>query len=203
MSSTFWQRSGITPGKAALVGVLAVCLIGVVGYQIFSGAYGTRPSPPQQQNATQTKFEPKRRGETTSNVRTFSSLETEALPVEAWPKIPLDETLAHNPFATPEVLIPEAPKTDDDLIPFAQVNPQEADEHLPVDPEEIRTHRERVRAIRDLMTMGASMVMTNGDGSRVAVVNSRTIRIGDTIHGMRVTEITSEGVVLEAISTDQ
>lgn len=202
MSSNFWDRSGITPGKGALVGVLACVLAGIVGYQFLSGAYGNKPVVPRGQATTETKFEPKRRGEIAQRTSASTAPRTESLPVEDWPTVPLHETLAHNPFATPASLIPKVPISESELIPFAQVPPKEVDDLLPVDPDQLRAHRERVRAIRELMTTGASMVMTTGDGTRVAVVNGRTIRIGDTIHGMRVTAITSEGVVLEAVSAD-
>ncbi len=207
MTSNFWQRSGLTPGKAALIGVL-VCVLGaVVGYQVFSGSYGSSPAPVADSKAstetTATRFQPQRRGDARQMVsRSSEPAQTVDLPVESWPKIPLVETLAHNPFATPAALIPPPIAVEDDLIPFESPI-EELEVRIPVDPAKIEEHRARVRAIRELMTRGATMVLTGADGKRVAVVNGRTIGVDDTIHGMRVTDITSEGVVLEAISADQ
>jgi hypothetical protein len=210
MNPNFWQRTGLTPGKAVLIGGLGALLIGVFGYQFLTGAYGGAAPPAKtgQETAIEAESAPRRRGDvvaTTTTGFTAAASDSEISTAE-WPSYELAEILAHNPFTTPAVLTPApkvAAKGDEDLIPFSAAESQLETTTDEVDPEMLAEHRKRVQAIRALIDGGATMVMSAADGSRVAVVNGSTFRIGDTIHGMRVTAINSDGVVLETISDDQ
>lgn len=205
MTTNFWQRHGLTPAKALLIGMLSVVFVAVIAYQ-FRNQFGTSPRTDSDINAAvrpASDFQPERRGRGATATALSTELATEIRTRAAdWPSISLGETLAHNPFATPKSLVPPPPALEVNET-TTKADESGVNDQVAVDEDTRKLQQARAQAIRELMTHGASIVMTGTDGQRVAVVNGRSIHVGDTIHGMRVTDITSDGVVLEAHSVDQ
>lgn len=175
---------GATPGKLALMGVLAVVLFGVLIYQfggmLFGSGSGGTPSP-----AARTNTNPVR----PAIVETAAEPTVVDKPRPVWPRVSLSDALAHDPFAVSSalaVLLGPEPEAEQP----ASVALNEA--------EQLRAARLR-ETLGMLRSHGVSMIFDQGRGP-VATVGDRMLQIGDVIGGFRVVDISlQEGVVLEAV----
>lgn len=97
------DKLGVTPGKLALIGVLAIVLVMVVVKQLPESANKTvctAPTVASQQLAKAANVRPE-----TSSTKPEDTYAEHELPT--WPKIDLMETLASNPFAQPSWFVLE------------------------------------------------------------------------------------------------
>jgi hypothetical protein len=170
MTERNWlERNGATPAKLATVGVLA----GVLGLVLWSQLAGDAPiaaKKTRQTTAPPAKSEPK------PAMKPVSVETAKALPPgpRAWPKLKLDDIAKTDPFAMPMwYLMAKADETDGQagsLVRSAQVL------------EELKKQQTKI------------VVITNDE--RVATIGDQSFRVGDTIEGFEISEITRNGIVL-------
>lgn len=173
------QRLGATPGKIALVGVLGVVFVVVLFVQ-FGGdeATDTTAEKPRRRGVAQRAPES---AESTSG----ASKASQESPAKAWPQIPLEEIIRHDPFAPPASLIDE----DDDPetpTPLAE---------QPTQPPTQPFADDRAERLARLRVLSAEAVLMGEEGNR-AIVGSRLVRVGDTLEGFTITAIGPDGVTL-------
>ena len=169
------KRVGATPGKLALIGVLAVILAYVVISQLPNGSSSAaKPDPPSRRTP--------RRGAnaTTVEITKPAALATER---EAWPQPDLKQAVANDPFARPlwarvaQGQGSESP-TNRSMAQLAQA-----------------AEDAKAEALAKLRAEGATMIVVL-DGKPLALVGERQIRIGDRLEGFYVQDITASGIVL-------
>lgn len=175
---TKWLRQyGMTPGRAAIMAVLALALVAVWGPQLFSSgnsepviAVATPPKPkPATAVARPAVSLP------TAKPLTASTATAPKPPKErALPKFTASEAGAYDPFAAP-AWSPAAVS----LAAGSGVGVSTADAE------------DRFKAIR---SRGVAMILVSPDG-KAAQLGDRTVRIGDQIDGFEVIDITPTGVV--------
>ena len=182
------EKAGVTPGKLALVGVLALVFIGVIVCQLPDNSVTSQPatrdsseklSQPSQQR-------PSDAGGTRSNVAKDTTPPTSQAPTEqpirTWPKLSLDRILSYDPLAAPDWLVDArnaAPPVDEASRLVAEAEREQRKEEV----------------LRQLREQGAKVIVFSGNDKRAAIGN-QSVRIGETIEGFRITDITREGVVL-------
>lgn len=92
--------------------------------------------------------------------------------LQPWPQADLSELLSRDPFALPTWAVQEKEAA-------AKQQPSE---------------------LVELQKQGASIVMITKDG-KSATIGDQKVRIGDVLEGYRVTDITSQGIVLDKLET--
>jgi hypothetical protein len=173
------QRAGVTPGKMVLVAVLAVVLVTVIVLQL--GGSTAEPVKPRA-SAKKTKAGAKQRAADTK-ARTVTAKNADRKPAvrqTPWPRVPLDETIRHDPLAVPRWLAPPTPTVADSAD-----SPEPSQE----------TQSQRHMAWERLRGQGVAVVLITRDGP-VATVGDRQVRVGDLIDGFRVEKIDGQGLLL-------
>ena len=180
---------GATPGKLALIGVLAVVFVGVLVFQfggmLFDATTANQPAAAQPAD-----------GDAPDGVVTASApaaLAPDEQPRPPWPPVSLQEALAHDPFAVSPALAvllgPEpAPASD------ATAALDEADQ----------LRAARLQETLDVLRHhGVSLIFDKGQGP-LAAIGDQMLQIGDVIGGFRVVDISVQrGVVLEPLDDGQ
>lgn len=171
--------------QLALAGIMTVVFVVVLLVQ-FGGVAGGKPTgppdpatrkpstgtPPHGPHATadQPRRRPPRR------------------PAPAWPAIDLAEVLRFDPFAAGQAFAsrqkPSGKAAPDEAAAGRRQRRQQA-------------QSERAEAVERLRRQGLKAVIAGSGGQAVAVVGSKTVRVGDVIDGLRVIAIQPDGVVLE------
>ena len=184
MAETNWlKRNGMTTGRLALIGVLAVVLVVVLICQ-FGGRDGT----------TAAKRKPRARTATGrgASAGKGASGKTGSKPVpthrkaKPWPVFQAHEVAAFNPFRVPHRLLTPQP-----VAPSGAAQPAELAQRAASQEAEAK----RLDAVAALQSMGVEMIVS-GYGGEVAIIGSRVVRVGDLIQGFRVKEIDVDGVTL-------
>lgn len=171
------DRIGATPGKLALIAVLAVILVAAIILQ-FSG--DATPA-----NASSTIPQRDRR-RPTRNVRrpnqpVAPSKITETLREVQWPRFSVDEVLVTDPFAPPESM-----RGVRALIQSGAAAPVASDNEFDLGRQAVLAEI-RERKVRAIVS----------DGRRQAAwIGDQFVRVGDLIEGFRVTDIGTDGVTL-------
>ena len=164
------DKLGATRGKLALVGLLALTLVGVVVKQL-------PESPPERASLEQTSAQAKGNSETSlasadSENRTLLITDKGREQSPLWPESNLAETLANNPFALPSwakqeklVEVEESSQTSD---------------------------------LAELQEQGATIVVI-ANGEKSATIGENRYFVGDVLAGFRVTDITTQGILLDKL----
>jgi hypothetical protein len=168
-------KLGASPGKLLVTGLLGIVFLAVLWYQF--GDSGTPSATARRRPRSAARPNDSRPAAELQQGAEF--LPPDSIP---WDPIPLDEMLAHNPFRLPPALQTATPKQAAAGHATDAISTAEAE------------HRQQV--VAQLQTKGVSMVFEQ-QGQMIAVVGDRQIRVGDVIDGLRVKEITSDGLVLE------
>jgi len=177
------KRMGATPGKLALVGVLAVVLVTVIVGQLPDSTttpeVARRPRTPMlnQSNSTAAANQPR---PFHSNSATKSKEQSSKPPT--WPELSLETIVAFDPFATPLWLSSAGAA--------AQAGP--ADSSLLT---EAAWRAQKASILKKLQDQGTTIVVITSTDKR-ATIGSQTVRIGDHIEGFVISDITRQGVVL-------
>jgi len=182
------KKSGATPRKLALVAVLAVVLVAVIAGQLPS-----RSAAPQlvsrNSSSIQSKLvqpEPKIAAELQPVSPEVPAESAEQSPTEPttrdWPKLTMDSILSYDPLAEPDWLVQARNTTP----------PVDEATRLAAEAERQRRKEEILQQLRE---QGARAVVFSGNDKRAAIGN-QSVRIGETIGGLRITEITRAGIVL-------
>jgi hypothetical protein len=197
------KRLGLTPGKAVLIGILAVVLVGVVYKQFgLSGAAEAvmaasaatippaavaRPVPQSAPSGAVVEAE----SDSDSHVELLE------LDQARWKSPELSAVIAYDPFAPPATF-PRMPKIG--------VNAQPADGALvssaAADAEQLAEALERLQQqLEELKQRGVHVIINKND-QYVAMIGDRMIHVGDEINGFIVTDIDLEGVRVERKETE-
>jgi len=189
------KRMGATPGKLALVGVLAVVLgtvlVGQLPDSTTTPEVARRPRTPMlnQSNSTAAANQPRNIQQRThqsqprpfhSNSSTKSREQSSEPPT--WPDLSLETIVAFDPFATPQWL--------SSATAAAQAGP--VDTRLLT---EAARRARKASVLKDLQDQGTTIVVITSDDKR-ATIGNQTFRIGDHLEGFVITDITRQGVVL-------
>ena len=182
------QRTGATPGKLALVAVLAVVLVGVIVMQLPDR---TAPALAGRSTQTPSRSDPTSRrpaqvkatdsaSSSQSDPNTDRLKTTEQTVPRNWPDFPMATIVAHDPLAAPEWVI------------AAQQHGVSARD---MEPNAIAKSKRNADALSMLRKQGAKVVVISGSEKR-ASIGEQSVRIGETIEGFRIIDITKQGVVL-------
>lgn len=181
----FLRNQGATPGKLALIGVLAVIMFVVIWVQLPSaepGAVEARSSAEAMNEPPAPMPAAAKGGETLAEAPANSTKPTE-LPRKAWPEFSIQSLLRCDPFAHQAWSRP-IPKKDS---PATEVV---ADKKIAPPP------LHATNPLGELKQKGVSLVLL-ANGQKVARVGGQQFRVGDTINGYRIMDIAKDGMVLE------
>jgi hypothetical protein len=167
---TWLERNGATPGKLAAVGTLVVVLVAVMWHN-FTGAQSPaeteRPRPTSHPTTTTAK--------TPARVESSSvKLDPMKMTRKVWPPYSLEKVTKYDPLAKPMWYL------------MAQ-----AAEEGTVGASLARS----AQVLEELKNQPTKIVVISGD-ERIATIGELSFRVGDTIEGFQVTEITTDGIVL-------
>ncbi|QDU54769.1 hypothetical protein [Aeoliella mucimassa] len=175
-SQNWMEQVGATPGKLALIGVLALVLVFVL-VRNFRGT-----SAPKVELATPAEVAASTRPNARERTPKLRVAITPA--IEAWPQPVLEEVLSHDPLALP---------TWARTSPEVNSGPRSLTGGGPIAP----TASPQQQALAQLKEQGATAIVEI-DGTLVALVGDKTIRVGDRLEGYYVKRISQAGVVLSS-----
>jgi hypothetical protein len=186
MADQKWQEKiGVTPGKLALVAVLAVVLVTVIYQQMPPADQVSSAEPTEQVPNSESRSSAKNLARqalaTSQDARKKEAAEQE----KEWPKIKLEHAIAFDPFSRPDALKPDQKKSQEDDVTATN-------EEL-VKRQAVRRDREQALAL--VRQQGVQMVLYDQQ-ERIAVVGDRVVRIGEELQGFRVVAIDDEGITL-------
>lgn len=186
MADQKWQEKiGVTPGKLALVAVLAVVLVTVIYQQMPPADQVSTAEPTEQVPKSESRSSAKGLARpalaTSQDVRKKEAAKQE----KEWPKIQLENAIAFDPFSRPDALKPDHKERPGDDVTATN-------EEL-VKRQAVRRNREQALAL--VRQQGVQMVLYDQQ-ERIAVVGDRVVRIGEELQGFRVVAIDDEGITL-------
>ena len=164
---TKYQKLGATPAKLALVAVLGIVLLAVVVPQL-GGGHSTVSET--------TKVKPRKKLPNRVAAKTEAPKKQttpEIRPVQNWPELSLKQATKFDPLASPAWYVVE----------------QEEDNH------QLARTAENIKAIQELEKQGTKIIVIS-NRERTATIGDQQVKIGDMIEGFRVSDITTQGVVL-------
>jgi hypothetical protein len=166
-------KVGATPGKLALIGVLAVVLVGVIASNwpsadappVDAAAVSANPTsvtapPPPTKGATDTKE--------TGSTSPFGEFAED----RHWPEFPVQEAAAFDPFEISKWAAPPASVDGGPAYNQEQFN--------------------------ELLAAENAIIFVAGD-KRIARIGDQEFQIGDVFGRFKITEISSKGVVLSEV----
>lgn len=180
MSEKPRAKAGATPGKLALVGVLALVLVGVVWKNFFAGG-GEKLTPrvekasPRVTAARPLATTSKGSAAAANSAKGAAAASGEANPFgdfavdRNWPQPALSEVTKYDPFAAGSWAGAQPESPEDEALTEKRIN--------------------------ELMTSKDAIIFMSG-GTRVARIGKQEFRVGDTLGRYKISEITSQGVVL-------
>lgn len=186
------SRLGATPGKLALIAVLAGVLVVVVAVQ-FGGGSSVRQTCRPEEHKTPAATAPAHTAR--GDVQPSTRAQAEQNASHQWPRSELNEVLSYDPFAAPS-----------DFFDHPNSASSTGQHKLEDGPSAQRQRLARKRAEQDqflaqLQKSGVKAVVAAA-GGRAALVGAETVRLGDVLGGFRVIAIEADGVVLERLSDE-
>jgi hypothetical protein len=183
MSEKPRAKAGATPGKLAIVGVLALALVGII-WKNFSGGSGEKLTPRVDKErpalaasnvaappapsgaATNTAGTPVSAGAAAaSGVDPFGDFAVD----QSWPEPALSDVIKHDPLAAGSWAGAHTESPEDEALTEKRIN--------------------------ELMASKNAIIFMTGN-NRVARIGTQEFRVGDTLGRYKISEITSQGVVL-------
>lgn len=179
---------GATPGKMALAAALTVVFVVVLIVQ-FGGTSETGEArrPKTAEGNPRPTPRPNRSAQTAQK---SPSPPVRQLPTRTWPTLERAEVLRYDPFALPAAFSLHQPTV-------AASQGKHDDEAARRQKELKQKQARRDQIIARLQQEGVKAVFGGGSEATVAVVGTKTIRVGDKLEGFRVLAIGPNGVVLE------
>jgi hypothetical protein len=170
---TWLERNGATPGKLAAVGTLAVALVAVMWHNFAASATTaeTDKTPP-------TTHPTEAAAQARATPRPVQKKSEPATTRRVWPKYSLEKVIKHDPLAKPMwYLMAQAAEEGTAGASLAR----------------------SAQVLEELKKQPTKIVVISGD-ERIATIGELSFRVGDTIEGFQVTEITTDGIVLTETS---
>jgi len=170
------SKFGVTPGKLALIAVLAVVLVVVLAVQL-GGVCGAKQSADGDPEREGPKPGPNGRlsARAAQPSREFGSGQDASC---SWPKPELADVLGCDPFAA-GAPVARPPESLDSTLQGAA------------------GRAEQDKLLEQLQEEGVQAVVGGARNGNVAVIGSKIVRVGDLLGGLRVVGIDADGVVLE------
>jgi hypothetical protein len=196
---TALERIGLTRGKAALIGVLAVVLVGVVYIQY--GRSGDNVSAPREEMPAQASASPLASPpahpspthapqEKGVNPATLLAL---AIDPDRWKSPDLDVVVDYDPFALPELFPRPVVVATDPQTGKSQVAAKVA----AADANALADAVAKLQGQMDeLKQRGVHVIVREGD-QYAALIGDRLLHVGDDINGFKVTAIEPDCVRIE------
>jgi hypothetical protein len=208
-SQSTMDRIGLTRGKAALIGVLALVLIGLIARQ-FGGpdeelyvnesaaqtVRGWPAAPAAGSISSPNTTQPGKADSTPVRMERSAGEGRPARPAphdDRWRPAELSEAIAYDPFALP-ASFPQPPQ----LVVHATLAAGSADRLAPVHAELARAIERLRLQLEGLQQRGVHVIVNHrGQNEYVAMIGDRTLHVGDEIDGFTVTAIDPDGVRVE------
>ena len=191
-NDNWMKKAGVTPGKLALIAVLAVVLGGVL-YLQFGPAVEKSAAPAQfaaatahPSSATETPSAPA--AEASANDVTAPRKKTGT--VTSWQSPELSSIVQYDPFALP-ASFPQ-PQHADEEVAMAQSAAQAEDateQQAALEAERVKSEGE----LQGLRQQGVAVIIKK-KAEYVAIVGEQEVHVGDQINGFTVIAIDAEGV---------
>ncbi|MDB5388212.1 MAG: hypothetical protein JWM11_3858 [Planctomycetaceae bacterium] len=164
-----------------MIGVLGAALIGVLVFGQDGGAAAVNDAATTEPRARRRAADPAVKSKAT-----------------VWPKVSLEEMLAHNPFAQPNL-----PKETEPKIPAPEeVAAAEAKTLESAKAKSLEVERQtKVDAVMtDWRNQKVNMILRTDRGV-TALIGDRKVREGQIIDGVRIVSIRPNGVIVEPVSS--
>ena len=192
---TTWQRIGLTRGKAALVGVLGVVLVGVVYIQFGPSdeeeiaVAAVDESRPQQTVSTATQAPQESTAISAASADTSEPAIAAVFDQNQWKSPPLGSVIGYDPFALPEAF----PRR-------ATLGSQSPDGNVASSGSESGQLTETIEQLQmelETLQQRGVHVIVRGRDQYVAIIGDRMLNVGDEINGFTITSIDPDGVRVE------
>ena len=175
MSQPAGAKGSVTKGKLILVAVLAVVLVGVIASNFKSGANVPEVAAPADQAAATAVVATNPTPESGAPAETSGAASTgpfgEFAEDAKWPGVTLEEATKFDPLAVPAWAGPPPPS-------------------------DVGTGREfSEEQLTELNKAGNAIIFVSGN-KRVALIGTQEFHVGDMIGGMKISDISSAGIVL-------
>jgi hypothetical protein len=195
-TKTALEKSGLTRGKAALIGVLSVVLACVM-YLQYGRSSDDDSSPASTAESASPRAVNSATTESTTAAGTVSVQQENAVSQSAvivvdekrWEAPDLAEVVGYDPFALPSSFPqPVAGTIDPRLAEVGMTEP---------DANELAEALEKLQTqLKELQERGVHVIVKQRD-EYVAMIGDRTLHVGDEINGFTVTAIGPNGVSVE------
>jgi hypothetical protein len=197
------QRIGLTPGKGAVIGILAAALMAVLYMQFGNSADdsslavvdGTTDAavsaapaalPP---SAVATALIPVA---TAVKTRAATAV-TASFDESKWKSPELARVVAYDPFAVPSAF-PQPVRTALELQTLAEAEDSDAEQAAARMAAAVEGLQSELKSLQE---RGVHVIMRGQKDQYVAMIGDRTIHVGDEINGFIVTAIEPDGVRVE------
>ena len=190
--SSVAKQAGVTPGKLALIGVLAVVLGGVLYIQFGPTTKSAPVSTPPPMAAAESTANPTNASAATvvgaATAAAAQSKKTGAL--ARWQSPDLVPVVDYDPFALPATF-PQPRRIDDEtaLAQNAAQTKDSAAELAALEAERAKSEAE----LQGLRQQGVDVIIVKKD-KYVAIVGDQEVHVGDQIDGFTVIAIDADGV---------
>jgi len=198
-SQTVWQRIGLTRGKAALIGVLAVALVGVM-YVQYGGSNDADSAALADESPRPWRMPRAENPEVAASMSDEQWAKTEGESVLAaafdpsrWRAPELATVVAYDPFALPESF----PRPPEAALDPRLVVQDAGGSAASADAAQLAETIEALRMELEALQQRGVQVIVSGRDRYVAMIGDRMVHVGDEINGFTVTAIDSQGVRVE------
>jgi hypothetical protein len=190
-AKTALQKSGLTRGKAILIGVLGVVLVGVLYLQLGTGTEEVAPAPASRRGPVLRTAATAPRPASQAEAGAEEATLIEVVDQSQWTAPELATVVAYDPFALPaafpQPVVAVGPISDGDA----------ADGQAVLDANELAETLAKIQSdLRELQQRGVHVIIKQRD-EYVAMIGDRTVHVGDEINGFTVTAIGPSGVSVE------
>jgi hypothetical protein len=190
------KQVGLTPKKAALMGVLGIALVAVL-YRQFGGSGGGSDSPlesfesPRRPVVARPAITPVAQTAAVNGAAEAADAAALEFDQSKWTSPELVALVSHDPFALPSAF-PQPPMTSQQLMAEGGT-----DAVATASAEHLADELERLQMQLDELKNRGVQVIMNVDGQYVAMIGDRLVHVGDEINDFTVTEIDPTGVRVE------
>lgn len=197
------QDMGLTPAKAILIAVLILVFVGVMLSNFVGGGSPATELELAKRPSKVTKVSRKLPGSSAQPAVANSQ------PMKKWPKIALDQAIAHDPFALPLVLRPK--KVEKKVVveqPAQQNNKVAIDEAAERQRQVQELERQaaereallkkQMETIKTMQESGIGIALVTPE-EQVIKIGNKKLKVGDMWDGFRIVEIRANGEVVVAI----